>query len=60
MAAGAGQESIRAEAQGCLTGMQESLYRCVLPFWIRHATDAEYGGFFSCLGEDGKVYDDRK
>uniref|UniRef100_A0A6J0TK87 N-acylglucosamine 2-epimerase n=1 Tax=Pogona vitticeps TaxID=103695 RepID=A0A6J0TK87_9SAUR len=32
----------------------------VMEFWLRHSHDEEYGGFFTCLGQDGKVYDDLK
>uniref|UniRef100_A0A8C8RUM9 N-acylglucosamine 2-epimerase n=1 Tax=Pelusios castaneus TaxID=367368 RepID=A0A8C8RUM9_9SAUR len=32
----------------------------VIDFWTRHSHDAEHGGFFSCLGRDGSVYDDVK
>ncbi|XP_023812865.1 N-acylglucosamine 2-epimerase isoform X1 [Oryzias latipes] len=32
----------------------------VVDFWLRHSHDAEYGGFFTCIGRDGKVYDDLK
>jgi len=32
----------------------------VIPFWERHSVDSECGGFFSCLGRDGSVYDTDK
>lgn len=32
----------------------------VLPFWLRHSLDPEFGGSFSCLDRDGSLYDDRK
>lgn len=32
----------------------------VMDFWLRHSHDEEYGGFFTCLSQDGKVYDDMK
>ncbi|XP_061469907.1 N-acylglucosamine 2-epimerase isoform X1 [Rhineura floridana] len=32
----------------------------VVDFWLQHSHDEEYGGFFTCLGQDGKVYDDLK
>ena len=25
----------------------------VIPFWMRHGVDAEFGGVLSCMGEDG-------
>ncbi|XP_040830534.1 N-acylglucosamine 2-epimerase isoform X3 [Ochotona curzoniae] len=32
----------------------------VVAFWMQHSHDREYGGFFTCLGRDGQVYDDLK
>ena len=32
----------------------------VLPFWLRHSKDEEFGGFFTCLDREGKVYDTDK
>ncbi|KAM4663176.1 N-acylglucosamine 2-epimerase [Discoglossus pictus] len=32
----------------------------VMDFWTQHSLDQEYGGFFTCLGQDGAVYDDLK
>lgn len=32
----------------------------VLPFWLRHSKDEEFGGFFTCLDRAGKVYDTDK
>ncbi|XP_075040972.1 N-acylglucosamine 2-epimerase [Mixophyes fleayi] len=32
----------------------------VMDFWIKHSEDKEYGGFFTCLGQDGSVYDQLK
>ncbi|HMD60192.1 MAG TPA: AGE family epimerase/isomerase, partial [Opitutaceae bacterium] len=32
----------------------------VIPFWERHSLDRECGGFFSCLGRDGSVFDTDK
>lgn len=40
--------------------MRDNLYKSVLPFWMRHSIDADNGGFFDCLDEDGSVYDTRK
>lgn len=43
----------------------ELLYRDVLledviPFWMNHSIDRQYGGYFSCLERDGTVYDTDK
>ena len=32
----------------------------VIPFWERHSIDREYGGYFTCLGRDGSVFDTDK
>uniref|UniRef100_A0A8D1AA65 N-acylglucosamine 2-epimerase n=1 Tax=Sus scrofa TaxID=9823 RepID=A0A8D1AA65_PIG len=32
----------------------------VMAFWLEHSHDREHGGFFTCLGRDGRVYDDLK
>lgn len=32
----------------------------VMPFWVNHSNDSEYGGFFTCLDRDGSVYDTDK
>ncbi|XP_052519355.1 N-acylglucosamine 2-epimerase isoform X3 [Budorcas taxicolor] len=32
----------------------------VVAFWLDHSHDQEQGGFFTCLGRDGRVYDDLK
>ena len=29
----------------------------VLPFWSQHSLDREFGGYFTCLDREGKVYD---
>jgi N-acylglucosamine 2-epimerase len=42
-----------------------SLYRDqlldnVIPFWMKHSPDREFGGYFTCLDTQGKVYDTDK
>jgi len=32
----------------------------VIPFWERFSMDEEYGGYFTCLMRDGKIYDTDK
>ena len=32
----------------------------VLPFWLEHAMDHEYGAYFTCLDRDGSIYDTEK
>ena len=39
---------------------RKELYESVLPFWIEHSLDHEYGGYFNCLDADGTVYDTTK
>ena len=39
---------------------KKELYENVIPFWLNHSIDKEYGGFFTCLDQFGKVYDTDK
>ena len=39
---------------------RDYLLNNVLPFWLRHSPDAEYGGFYTCLLRDGIVFDTDK
>ncbi len=32
----------------------------IIPFWEQHSIDKEFGGFFTCLDRQGKVYDTDK
>uniref|UniRef100_A0A8C5R2B8 N-acylglucosamine 2-epimerase n=1 Tax=Leptobrachium leishanense TaxID=445787 RepID=A0A8C5R2B8_9ANUR len=32
----------------------------VMNFWFQNSHDEEYGGFFTCLGQNGEIYDDLK
>ena len=32
----------------------------VIPFWEKHSLDEEFGGYFTCLNEQGEVYDTDK
>ena len=36
--------------------MREYLVKNVLPFWLDNAIDEEYGGIFTCLDRQGKIY----
>ena len=36
---------------------RDELLDNVLPFWLEHSQDGEYGGYFSCLDREGKVFD---
>jgi N-acylglucosamine 2-epimerase len=36
------------------------LLKDVIPFWMRHSLDTEFGGYFTCLDRDGTVYDTDK
>ena len=42
------------------TTWQADLLGSVLPFWMKHSVDEEYGGYFTCLDNDGSVYDETK
>ena len=49
---------IDAETLGKL--YKDSLLNDVVPFWQTNSIDWASGGFFTCLGRDGKVYDTDK
>ena len=36
------------------------LVKNVLPFWLQHSKDEANGGYFTCLDQQGKVYDTDK
>jgi N-acylglucosamine 2-epimerase len=36
------------------------LVESVVPFWLKHSLDHEFGGYFTCLDRDGTVYDTKK
>ncbi|MGV3704393.1 MAG: AGE family epimerase/isomerase [Arcticibacter sp.] len=39
---------------------REELLGNVIPFWMKHSKDETHGGYFTCLGRDGKVFDTDK
>lgn len=39
---------------------RDALLNDVVPFWEKHSVDREYGGYFTCLDREGKVFDTDK
>nr|WP_295873552.1 AGE family epimerase/isomerase [uncultured Chitinophaga sp.] len=39
---------------------RNNLLNDVIPFWMQHSPDTQYGGYFTCLDRDGKVFDTDK
>ena len=39
---------------------KNELLNHILPFWANHSLDKEFGGYFTCLDQVGKVYDTDK
>lgn len=39
---------------------RQELVDNVLPFWMKNSVDKEYGGYFTCLNQEGEVYDTDK
>lgn len=39
---------------------RSALLEDVIPFWERHSPDWQYGGYFTCLSREGKVFDSDK
>ena len=36
------------------------LFDRVIPFWMKNSPDREFGGYFTCLDREGKVFDTDK
>ena len=36
---------------------KDELLNNVLPFWLEHSQDHEFGGYFTCLDREGNVFD---
>jgi N-acylglucosamine 2-epimerase len=39
---------------------RRELLESVIPFWMRHSLDGEFGGYFTCLDRQGVIYDTTK
>ncbi len=39
---------------------RDELVNNILPFWLNNSQDSEFGGYFTCLDREGKVYDTDK
>jgi N-acylglucosamine 2-epimerase len=39
---------------------KDELTNNILPFWLNHSIDEQFGGFFTCLDQKGNVYDTDK
>jgi N-acylglucosamine 2-epimerase len=39
---------------------RDELRESILPFWLKSSPDHRYGGYFTCLTRDGKVFDTDK
>ncbi|MFA6335913.1 MAG: AGE family epimerase/isomerase [Bacteroidales bacterium] len=39
---------------------KDELLNNILPFWLQNSQDEQYGGYFTCLDREGKVYDTDK
>ena len=43
------------------TGLyHDNLINDIVPFWLKNSADKEYGGYFSCLDREGRVFDTDK
>ena len=39
---------------------RDYLLKNIIPFWLNHSIDREYGGYFTCLNRHGNVFDTDK
>ncbi|HCX75218.1 MAG TPA: N-acylglucosamine 2-epimerase, partial [Algoriphagus sp.] len=37
-----------------------ALLQNIIPFWKKNSLDREFGGYFTCLNQNGDVYDTDK
>ncbi|MEA3437770.1 MAG: AGE family epimerase/isomerase [Thermodesulfobacteriota bacterium] len=44
----------------CKNLYRDNLLNDVIPFWVTNSQDKEYGGYFTCLDRQGKVFDTDK
>lgn len=52
-------EATKKQLSSYLEKCESELDR-VMDFWLTNSHDQDHGGFFICLGRDGKVYDETK
>lgn len=45
----------KKQIQSFIDKNKTNLMESVIPFWMKHGVDHEYGGFFNYLGQDGSV-----
>jgi N-acylglucosamine 2-epimerase len=48
------------EIKNLINQYKSELLENVIPFWEKHSVDEEYGGYYTCLDRQGKVYDTDK
>ena len=54
------EEAVFPTHREAIERMLRALLDSVLPFWLEHSQDKQYGGYFTCLERDGSVYDTDK
>lgn len=52
--------ALRERASRLAEFYRHALLENVIPFWMRHSPDREFGGYFTCLDQRGQVYDTDK
>ncbi len=48
------------QLQSYINLYRDNLLTDVVPFWMKNSPDNEFGGFFTCLDQDGNVFDTDK
>ena len=51
---------MKEQSTGLAELYKNALLENVIPFWEKYSIDREYGGYFTCLDRQGKVYDTDK
>lgn len=50
----------RTDLKALANQYHDELVNNILPFWLQHSKDEAHGGFFTCLDQQGNVYDTDK
>lgn len=53
-------EKKKAKTEVYLEQYRSGLLEDIIPFWLAHSVDSQFGGYFSCLDRNGEVFDTDK
>ncbi len=56
----AGELEMKEDFADLAQQYRDALLNDVVPFWLQHSLDHQFGGYFTCLDRQGRVYDTDK